>query len=228
MALVHQVLSLICSNWLRGFRKPLKPFQNPHSEVCAVSQLGPHWGDLGYWDKNFHLGKTPQILIKSISYATVAPLQSFSQLGSFFASCYKLRGVLLVIIKEMAFMPFCFMLFSLYWRYGDFNTYTLAKYLKPWYPKLYKCFHLILPGTSVHSGALLTIFAEFSCIVEKIITLTSLVFSNAEVIIHIGTVVFYLNYRNQCMLMHRIAITKWSYNTLFWWSTMPGKEWFPE
>lgn len=59
------------------------------------------------------------------------------------------------------------------------NIYTLTEYLNPQYPKQYESFHLILPGTPAHSVVLLTIFAEFSCVVEKVTTLTSPVFSNA-------------------------------------------------
>lgn len=124
--------------------------------------------------------KKTLIWIRSISYATVAQLQSFSQSGSFFASMYKFIGVFLVIIREVAFIPFYFMIFfSLYWRPREFNIYAPIEYLTPYYPKLYESFQLLLPDTPAQAGVQLIIFAE-STYIEKVTTRSSPVFSDAR------------------------------------------------
>lgn len=120
----------------RAFRDPLLQSASedfPKASLWSI-HCWPTGSSLGrLWILRWKLscGKKTLIWIRSIRYATVALSQSFCWLGSFFASFYKFKGVLLVIIKEVAFMLFCFMLFSLYWRRGVFNIYALTEYLNP-------------------------------------------------------------------------------------------------
>lgn len=102
-ALVHRVLSLVHGKWLRGFREP----QSLSNTLTPLYLLSASWSSLERpWIPRWKLshGKKAQILISSITYVTVACLQSFSKLGSFFARSYEPRRVLLVIIREIAFM----------------------------------------------------------------------------------------------------------------------------